>query len=188
MNTDNFARHATPSATLEQPLRTCREILERFCTFSRLERGLRVLFVLGRNRRLLSPVAQLGGLGEFLFRLLKAKVGLPASPLQPQGGYDIDRPPRSRNTRFLHLDKSTIFLVFKSAFWRHPSARPTLQKSTNESRRCLPPVVRRLLWAKVGAKCSPRHTLHRRSAPQSQEIVIRLVKYSYFYIGRATFH
>ena len=144
--------------------------------------------MLGRNRRLLSPVAQLGGLGEFLFRLLKAKVGLPASPLRPQGFFCIDRPPRSRNTCFLHLEKSTIFLVFKSAFWRHPSARQTLQKSTNESRPCLPPVVRRLLWAKVGAKRSPQHTLHRRSEPKSQEIATRLVKYRYFCIGRATFH
>ncbi len=156
--------------------------------FSRLERGLRVLFVCPRNLWLLSPVAQLACHGEFPFRLLKAKVALPASPLLSQGGFAIDRPSRSRNARFLHLEKSTIFLVLKSAFWRHLSARQTLQTSTNESRSCFPQVVRRLLWAKVGAKRSPQHTLHRRSAPQSQEIVIRLVKYCYFYIGRATFH
>ncbi len=89
---------------------------------------------------------------------------------------------------FLHLEKVTIFLVFCSAFWRHLSARLTLQKSTNESRLCLPPVVRRPLWATVGAKRSPQHTLHRRSQPKSQEIVTRLVKYRYFCIGRATFH
>ncbi len=89
---------------------------------------------------------------------------------------------------FLHLEKVTIFLVFCSAFWRHLSARLTLQKSTNESRLCLTPVVRRPLWATVGAKRSPQHTLHRRSEPKSQEIVTRLVKYRYFCIGRATFH
>ena len=138
--------------------------------------------------RLLSPVAQLGGLREFLFRRLKAKVCLPTSPLRRQEVLYIDRPPRLRNTRFCIAKKTTIFLVLKSAFWRHLRARQTLQKSTNESRPCLPPVVRRLLWAKVGAKRSPQHTLHRRSEPKSQEIVTRLVKYRYFCIGRATFH
>ena len=58
-------------------------------------------------------MAQLGGLGEFLFRLLKAKVGLSACPLRPQGVCDIDRLPFSRNTRFCISKKATIFLVFE---------------------------------------------------------------------------
>ncbi len=134
------------------------------------------------------PVAQLGDLREFPFRLLKAKVALPASPLRSQEVFSIDWQFRTRNTCFLHLEKSTKYLDGCNAFWRFRSARPALQKSTNASRRCLPPVARRLFWPKVGAKRSPHHTLHRRSEPKSQEIVTRLVKYRYFCIGKAASH
>ncbi len=96
------------------------------------------------------PRGPVGWPWRISFPTFKGKSSPSGMPTAAPGGFLYRSAASVEEYAFLHLEKVTIFLVFYSTFWRYLSARQTLQKSTNESRSCLPPVVRRLLWAKVG--------------------------------------
>ena len=79
------------------------------------------------------PRGQVGWHPRISFPTFKGKIMPSGIPTAAPGGV-LYRSAASllRNARFCISKTATIFLVFCSAFWRHLSARLTLQKSTNE--------------------------------------------------------